>query len=113
MPGPTVRHLQLFQNKIKKIPGGGMKGTLGIDRAITQNYSESQTSSQTKLWQSGQQNRATCFATLLQKRVEIKGDVTRFSVPSRNSTTLYFLQQVSKVICSNLICCETGFICEW
>ena len=90
-----------------------MKGTLGIDRAITQNYSESQTSSQTKLWQSGQQNRATCFATLLQKRVEIKGDVTHFSVPSRNSTTLYFLQQVSKVICSNLICCETGFICEW
>ena len=110
MPGPTVRHLQLFQNKMTNTRGG-MKGTLGIDRAITQ--LESQTSSQTKLWQSGQQNRATCFATLLQKRVEIKGDVTRFSVPSRNSTTLYFLQEVSKVICSNLICCETGFICEW
>ena len=41
--------------------------------------------------QSGQQNRATCFTTLLQN--ELKSNVARFMAPLRNSTTLYFRQQ--------------------
>ena len=62
----------------------GKMGTLGIDRAITQ------TSGQIKLRQSGQQNRATCFATFLQN--QLKSNVARFTAPLRNSTTLYFRQ---------------------
>ena len=44
-------------------------------------YSESQTSSQRKLWQSGQQNRATCFATSLQNELKLKAMLHAFRSP--------------------------------
>ena len=46
-----------------QIPGGGGEEDDGHAWNWQSHYSESQTSSQIRLWQSGQQNRATCFAT--------------------------------------------------
>ena len=44
-------------------------------------YSESQTSSQRKLWQSDQKNRATCFATSLQNELKLKAMLHAFRSP--------------------------------